>query len=69
MNPHNQDDSSFNYKSRYKYQLAALYDTTPKTLRRWLMTSKTVWKQLDYEKTHILTPSQIRIITEHLGLP
>jgi hypothetical protein len=61
--------AKFVYYARFKYQLANLYDTSPKGLRRWLMAAPELWQNLNYDNSKKLNPAQIKKIVDHLGEP
>lgn len=61
--------NKFVYYSRFKYELANLYDIDTKALRRWLMAATELWPTLNYDKCHKLNPAQVKKIIDHLGEP
>jgi hypothetical protein len=59
----------FTIRAMSKSELAGYYNISTKMLLSWLRRNISLYDELDYNKRNLLTPTQVKSITAHLGAP
>lgn len=62
-------EKKFAVVTMYKKELAAAYGIKTETLRAWVEKNTKLWKELNYDESHLLTPKKVKAIIDHLGEP